>query len=186
MADPKGLLVVPVGYRADGSIHALELDNSDRLKVLIDSITGSVTVAQTNPANLQTGLNGWYGGSWQKAPIPFGASGIVSGIYSNTNLPAGTSTFNVATVPAGEYWNIKLFNVQAVTATATILRCGATLNGSQVFTVEQRGITTNQIYINNCDIFLFPGDTIDFNIVGATLNDDLVGRWAGYRVDIDQ
>jgi hypothetical protein len=38
MADPKGLLVVPVGFRADGTIHALELDNSDRLKVIIDSV----------------------------------------------------------------------------------------------------------------------------------------------------
>jgi hypothetical protein len=33
MADPKGYLVVPVGFRADGSIHALELNTSDALKV---------------------------------------------------------------------------------------------------------------------------------------------------------
>jgi len=33
MADPKGLLVVPVGFRSNGSLHAFEMDNSDRLKI---------------------------------------------------------------------------------------------------------------------------------------------------------
>ena len=69
MADPKGFLVVPVGFRADGTIHALELDTSDRLKVLVDAITGSVIVTQTTPANLLTGIHGWDGDSWEKVRI---------------------------------------------------------------------------------------------------------------------
>jgi hypothetical protein len=35
MPDPQGLLVTPVGFRTDGSIHAFELDASDRLKIAV-------------------------------------------------------------------------------------------------------------------------------------------------------
>lgn len=51
MPDPKGRLFTPVGFRADGSIHALSLDNNDRLQVaelthaLLDGTVNNDTVA---------------------------------------------------------------------------------------------------------------------------------------------
>lgn len=46
MADPKGPLQVPIGFRADGSPHALELTNTDDLKVYING--GTLTLGTHN------------------------------------------------------------------------------------------------------------------------------------------
>lgn len=113
MAEPKGLLVVPVGFRTDGSLHALELDNSDRLKVLIDSITGSVIVTQTTPDNLRVSPYFYDGSTLQKgvghtdgvqrtAPEShkiFDVSGVAQvGKYGTAN----NNSVTVYTVPANK------------------------------------------------------------------------------------
>lgn len=89
MADPKGFLVVPIGFRADGSLHSLELTDSDFLKVAVQSFpvqetdiygwdgstwiklsvdsSGRLTLFQQTPNNLQVGNNFFDGSNWQKA-----------------------------------------------------------------------------------------------------------------------
>lgn len=47
MADPKGNLVTPVGHRSDGSIHSLELTNSDELKTYSTPLIYSDVISVT-------------------------------------------------------------------------------------------------------------------------------------------
>lgn len=91
MSEPLGNLVTVVAFRADGSLHALELSNTDELKVSLASLptadehvygwdganwqklavdaSGRLTLFQQTPNNLQTGVNGYDGANWQKLAV---------------------------------------------------------------------------------------------------------------------
>ena len=163
MADPKGLLVVPVAFRADGSIHALELDNSDRLKVLVDSITGTVTIDGVSqyifrPAQRNT-------------------------FFINGTLPAGTSNQTVLTVPAGEthrYTTVS-FVYTGTVAGVTMVLFG--YDGSNIWTV---GVNNTPVSGNwvvfTCNMILVAGNTILVAVGGATLGDTLIVSAIGERI----
>ena len=197
MAEPKGFLVVPLGFNPSGILRALELDESDRLKVLVDSITGIVSVsldgqtgtlkvAQQSPSSLATGNHGWISGAWQKSPIPFGASGFVEESLVSTTLPAGTSFLSGTACPAGEMWVIS--NI-AIRYTGTV--AGVTINARIVNSVniDVFGVTppvSGQYYDRQGHWVIFPGGYVRQLIIGATLNDDASLQYTGYKLDIDQ
>lgn len=151
MADPKGFLVVPVAYRADGTIHALELDTSDRLKVLVDSITGSVTVVQTTPANLTVANYDWDGSTWQK--MLGQSSGLLktgplhhaiwneSGVTRITKQASATNTTaTIYTVPANKSFYLtslvlSLWNTTAGIRLETVILDDATPTTQMTWTI---------------------------------------------------
>ena len=153
MADPKGNLVTPVGHRSDGTIHSLELDNSDRLKVLIDAITGSLSIIAADMSYLN----------------PIGAGEI----FENLSLPAGTSVQAALVVAAGERYQLDHFTfryngtVAGVTVRPYFERAGVL-----VFLSQYPTIVSGQYYPENISMVLEDGDTFGFSVTGATLNDD--------------
>ena len=164
MADPKGVLVVPVGFRSDGSIHALELDNSDRLKVLVDSITGTVTVVQTDPTQLAVT---W--GATKK-----GARGAGKGdLVSNTALAAGTNTLNLTSVTAAHVWVIKSITMRySGTVAGVALRSEFVIGGTVYEFQSVQPPVAGVFYGFLCDFPLAAGDNVRMAVTGATLNDD--------------
>lgn len=200
MADPKGYLVVPVAFRSDGSIHGLELDNSDRLKVLVDSITGNVTVVQTDASQLLVGAHGWNGSAWRKLQVdssdrlkvlidsvtgdvpvsqpdnsflsPVGAYNTVS----NLSLPAGNSTQTIFTVPTSQRIQLDHVAIQYTGTVAGVTLRAAVVRSSVIYPfASYTGITSGQIYHTPVSLILEAGDDVVARILGATLNDDFVG-----------
>ena len=198
MADPKGLLVVPVGFRADGSIHALELDTSDRLKVLVDSVTGVIVVTQSDPENLKVGNYGWDGSTWQKLQLDSSnrlkvlldsVTGSISvtavephelkptpavSFFSNVALPAGSSTQTVLSVTSGQRYRLKWFRME-YTGTVAGVTLRARINDGSVTGAFffASGLTSSVPVFTPLDVLLASGWSIEIVVTGATLNDDL-------------
>lgn len=186
MADPKGLLVVPVAFRPDGTMRAWELDNSDRLKVLVDAITGDVSVTQTNPANLQSGINGWINAAWQKQPLIFGYSGDILRLASNTNLAAGTNQVNDSAVPAGEIWVVTSLSMAYVGTVPTSIRLSIVAATVAYRLFQQNAPVSDMAYDRQGYWIMQEGDNLRCTVLGATAGDDLFFWVNGFRLDIDQ
>lgn len=186
MADPKGLLFVPVAFRSDGSIHALELDNSDRLKVVIDSITAALTVTQTTPSNLTVSNYGWDGSAWQKLLVDTNFSLNVSPIIrttgrgigkgetiANTALAAGTNNLDGSAVPGNKVWIIKSVSVQ-YNGTVAGVKCRINLilpsGGFTIIDFIPMVSTVRQQF--SLDFPMPATSYVQLQITGATLNDD--------------
>ena len=165
MAEPKGFLVVPVGFRVDGSIHALELDTSDRLKVLVDAITGSVTVVQTDPSQLLVTLGG----------IKKGARG--AGIQQNTsdtNLGAGTSTLALPDVPASHVYGVKSITFRYLgTVAGVTLRPRLNIGGTALEVTSIETPVSGHYYDKTLDFPLAAADNVELIVTGATAGDDV-------------
>jgi hypothetical protein len=207
MAEPKGLLVVPVGFRSDGSIHALELDASDRLKVLVDSITGNVTVVQSDPANLFVGDHVYDGATWRKKKgnssgvenvIVDSVTGVVtvdgaspsllrpiskSDVYINTALAAGTYFDSAVTVPAGETWRFTGMAIAYVGAVTGLSIMHALHNGTYTMVIHSiTPVVASRYYDITANILVQPGWKIGVYLAGATLNDTLIATYFAERV----
>lgn len=163
MADPKGYLVVPVAFRTDGSLHALELDNSDRLKVLVDSITGTVMV------------DGASGSLFR--PVPNNTNKL------NLSLPAGNSTQTVLTVPANQNWRMTFFSHRYVGTVASVTLISDVVIGADTMPFLSTPIVTSgTIYTIALNVLLPPGAVVQTRVFGATLNDDYNGVAYAERV----
>jgi len=186
MAEPKGNLVVPIGFRADGSLRAFELDNSDRLKVLIDPITGLVTVTQTTPSNLTTANHGWINAAWQKQPIMPGYSAIKSEQVVNLNATIGTNTVDSGTVPAGEIWTVNNISVFDNTNNNTSIYGYAVIGGVGVQIIYKAAPLAGIATLFTGTLILSPGDKLSVVFFGCTAGDDLYLTYCGFMTDIDQ
>ena len=198
MAEPKGFLVVPLGFNPSGILRALELDESDRLKVLVDSITGIVSVSldgqtgtlkveQQSPTNLATGNHGWYSSAWQKSPIPFGPSASVGDRIEDLNLAAGTNNISGTTVPAGEAWVIKqLAGRYTGTVGGVVIRYDLIIGGTTYVLHYVTPVVSAAFYPVSVDVTLFPGDNLSLFVSGATAGNDALLTAVGYRMDLDQ
>ena len=175
MGEPKGFLVVPVGWNPSDKLRSLEVDDADNLKVAFAAAAQGLV-----------GLHGWIGGAWKKAPIPFGISGSVYRFWMNTALAAGNVVVDDTAVPAGEVWVITRIGKRYDGTSPTNFN-SAVISGAISATVsEQFAPVSAQWYFDTLNLVLFPGDILRVGIVGATLNDDLYASAAGYRIDIDQ
>lgn len=171
MADPKGNLVTPVGHRSDGSIHALELDNSDRLKVILDGITG---------------IYGWISNAWRKAPLPFGVSGSVARAWQNLAVPAGPSNQDDSAVPAGEVWVITNTTLQNDNGAAAGIRFQIVSGAVSATLFQINTPAASVVYDRQGWWVLMPGDLLRLAVSGGVLNSDVYGAAYGFRIDIDQ
>lgn len=185
MSSPKGKLVTPVGFRSDGSVHALELDNSDRLKVLLDAITAAIQVTQTTPANLTIASHGFVNSAWHKDPLRFGYSGNILEHVGSTTLAAGTNNFDTTAVPANKVHVItQMSMIYTGTAPTRIAASHSGLGTTRLFFAQLAPVSTG-VYDRQGYWVLTPGDFVRFQVTGATLNDDFFGFISGFVVDIN-
>lgn len=129
---------------------------------------------------------GWLGSAWQKAPIPFGYSGVKNESWEDTNLASGNSNVDSSAVPAGEIWVILQYAYHFVGTVPTriYIQFGPT---SDLLTVFQQESVTSVLWESVDGMFILEeGDILRLRIIGATSGDDLTGRAHGYRIDIDQ
>ena len=177
MGEPKGLLVVPIGFGPTDLLRSLELDASDNLKVAFAAAAQGLV-----------GTHGWIGGAWQKNPLLFGYTSDLFQEVSNTNLPAGTSFINAATVPAGEIWVFtNIAHRYDGTPPAQILtskHIDAIPADAVVF--QTLLPVSTQYYDRQGWWVLSEGWYLRSAIVGGTLGDDAYLRAWGFKVDIDQ
>lgn len=175
MAEPKGFLVVPVGYNPSDDLRALELDADDALKIAFSAAAKGLV-----------GGHGWIGGAWQKNPLLLGYSGVVNVAWNSTTLPAGTSNVDAAVVPDGEIWMITTLTGLILSATITAFYIGKVVSGG-FYPVQYQATPGNNInYPLVSSLILAPGENLRGRVLGATLNDDLYCSALGYRIDIDQ
>jgi len=90
-------------------------DADGAMSVSVHSQDVNVTIEQSDPANLQTGLHGWDGAAWQRLPLLWGFSDIYLETKSNENVSAGKNSIYFSTVPAGEVWVIKSVSARCST-----------------------------------------------------------------------
>jgi hypothetical protein len=175
MPDPKGNLVTPVGFDASDDPRSLEVDADDALRVALETAAKGLV-----------GLHGWFSGSWQKAPIPWGFSGQVKHEFKDLNTGAGAVTVSSTTVPAGEIWRLTFVTMLCVSATCTNMwtaQRSATIGliASQIIPP-----VSAQWYSNVVDLVLIEGESMEVNGLNMTAGDTLYLQFSGYRVDIDQ
>ena len=101
MANPNGNLVTPVGFRSDGSIHAIELDDNDRVLVntdveiahygatLISSLVNAALAAGTNTLNLPAVPVGHV---HVLKSVSVNYTGVVAGVALRVSLVQGAIT----------------------------------------------------------------------------------------------
>jgi len=175
MAEPRGYLVVPVGFNPSGDIRALELDADDAVLMAIESAAKGLV-----------GPHGWIDGAWQKSPLPFGYSGQAKVSWGSTDLPAGASNLDSSPVPAGEVWVItQLSMVYYGTAPSRILM-RVVISGDP-YTIWQESSPASAVYYDHQGWWvLAEGDKCRLYVEGATAGDDVYGYALGFRVDVDQ
>lgn len=152
MPEPQGRLVTLVGFRSDGSIHSLLLDENDNLQITIPS-----------PSLF--------------FPIPTSSQLI------NLNLPAGSSTQQVMTVPTGQYWRLTGVSMQYTGTVATVTLIGwITTPTANMQLFAQNTVVSAQWYPIQCNVLLAPGWGVAIRVNNATLNDDLIANQFSERV----
>lgn len=171
---PKGFIVVPCGFNAAGELRSMLLDASDRILLAFESAEAGLV-----------GINGQVGGFWRKQPLLPGYSGTLSVIASNLSVPAGDSALSSAAVPAGEIHIIQAIDIWATSPSFTRLSIAMTQGGNTVTIANFAAPVTNIHYTWTGQLILSPGEYIRYQIFGATLNDDLYGRYGAVRCDID-
>lgn len=159
-------------------------DGTNWEKVLIDASKRLVVaVASLVAADVQ--MHGYYSGSWQKSPLPWGYSDTVQGVKSNTNLAAGANWLYGDTVPAGEVWVLSSLVAMEVSATINRLSIFAIIDAATILVNNQQPPTSGAWYVQTGQFVLGPGDKPAAYVVNATAGDDLSLTYCGYKVDLD-
>lgn len=183
MADPKGFLVVPLAFNPSGDIRALECDADDNLKVSVKELLTNLTVniepgidpiiVQVEPGTNPIIVDG-------KSPSIFNPIGGKAS-YSNTTLPAGSTIFTIATVPAGQVWRVTSYAIQYIGTITGVTLSGSAYDGAtRIYFCAQYNITSSNLYVFSTNIIVNAGDVIEARVGNATLNDDL-NVFVGYE-----
>ena len=163
MAAPKGRLVTPVGFDPSGYPRALNLDASDRLKVLVDSVTDAITVTGAGDSYL------------------FPTSKVKE--YTNLDLPAGNSNQDVLVIPAGETWRIALLSYEYIGTVTNVTLTPYVYAGAVYAYINRRmSVVSGAIYQEVLDVILSGGDTIGVRVTAATLDDNFYGWIIASRI----
>jgi len=97
-----------------------------------------------------------------------------SGRGSNLALPAGSSYNVVLTIPANQYWRLRVLSTFYVGTVAGVILYPFINNGTNyIFINDHRGIISSSIYATYLDLLLAPSWTMGVLVNGATLNDDV-------------
>jgi hypothetical protein len=175
MGEPKGFIVVPIGFGPSDDLRSIELDADDNLKVAFPAAAQGLV-----------GPHGWIGGAWQKNPLPFGYSGFKGQYKENLSLPAGTSNLFSDVVPAGEIWVFSALSFQYTGTVPTAVNIQIS-DGTTFYIVYSVLAPVSTALYATQGVYIVPvGGQIAWQVQGATLNNDLKCWAVGYRVDIDQ
>lgn len=161
----------------------LQFDASDRLKVLIDAITAALTVTQTTPANLLSGVHGYISGAWRKQPLVFSYSTNYLERVFTLSAAVGANTLTLTAVPANTLrviTNLTAFNNTSPT-TFTDVDTGA---GSPLLAVVG-ALTARMPLIWSGWVFMAAGQACRGYFEGCTLNDDLYLDAVGYDMTLN-
>jgi len=175
MAEPKGYLVVPVGFNPSGDIRALELDADDAVLMAIKSAAKGLV-----------GPHGWIDGAWQKNPLLLGYSGPIGDQINENNAAAGFDALLASAVPAGEIWVVTSVSGRDVTTAITKIIIYFTRGTDSFFVAGVQSPAKDQFLTWSGQIVLIPGDELKVGFWGTVAGDDIEMTYSGYRVDIDQ
>ena len=209
MAEPKGFLMVPVGFNPSGDLRALELDANDYLKVALAAwLEGAVDV------------KGYTGSAWKELLVDASGRAIVcatgvdgaavrrdlllsttgrmlidpggadklwsydsayADFQSNTALPAGNSTLALTAIPAGK---VGVIHQVAINYSGTVAGVSLEIyiiNPSGTSVCQQiKPVESARWNFKEVEIILEPLGYIRGVVYGATLNDDLFLSAHGY------
>lgn len=197
MPEPKGLLIVPVGFRSDGTLRALELTDDDELKVYINSSTLDDILTELE-AKLETadlelvskilsiGSHGWLDGAWQRNPLQLGYSDI--GGNTVTLAAPSTAGFSItdSVVPAGEIWLLQFGSVMN-SVRASQMQFQPSVGGAYCVVVEG---TTSGAWLNlpwTGQLIMQAGDAASgYFRTGHQAGDTCYLQYSYVRIDIDQ
>lgn len=131
--------------------------------------------------------HGWVGAAWQKDPIRFGYSELITEGVDNTSLAAGSNNLDTGTVPAGEIWVITNIAIRYDgTVSSVSLTVALIIDTVLMGIFGQKPPVSTVWYDRQGWWVLDAGDYIRLEVGGATMNDDAYLRVVGFRVDIDQ
>jgi hypothetical protein len=197
VGEPKGFLVLPIGYNPSDDLRSLELDASDNLKVVMGdtSLSALLTELQSKvetsdfvsgALSAMNGNKGWISGAWQKQAFPLGYSDRKFQTVTTTSTVLGTYYAQTTAVPAGELWYVQALAAVHDDAAAHLM----ILNGYDGATIIQLAINGALAQYTSLQtlspIVLKPGDTIYAQVTALPLGKSLFLNVWGYRVDIDQ
>ena len=175
MGEPKGFLVVPIGYNPSGALRALELDTDDNLKI-------AFAAAAQGPV----GDHGWIDGAWQKQPIFHGYSARINDRWQGVSDGVNSTQPKSTIVPAGEFHVINFVSTFHNDPTARSINVYA-YDGTNNFEIATySGIGGNVVQVLAVEFVLGPGDRIMIWCPGLASTQIIYGRLWGRRVDIDQ
>jgi len=175
MGEPKGFLVVPIGYNPSDALRALELDADDNLKVVFAAAAQGLV-----------GEHGWIGGAWQKNPLQMGYSGQIAERVVEANGTGGSVALNGSAVPAGEIWVVTNIAARDVNTNPAAMLFQFVVGGGGMGVAAQAAPGANVSKGFQGTWILKAGDNVRVTMTGTALNDDLYLWFTGWRVDIDQ
>ncbi len=103
---------------------------------------------------------------------------------SDTSLTAGENNLQTPAVPAGEVHVITTASIYYSGTTPNNLRIQAIVDGVYVYLLFENSPTVQVFYPVLGQVYIAEGDKIQFQVFGATVGDDLLGRCAGYIMTI--
>jgi len=175
MGEPKGFLVVPIGYNPSDALRALELDADDNLLVAIGAAAKGLV-----------GVHGWIGGAWQKNPLALGYSGDGTQAQINLNALAGVNVLSLTAVPAGEIWIIQAIAAKDANNIVGTLTLQCVANGTPVPLISKATPAVNEFVCWTGALVIKEGSFVRAVYTGVILNDDLEIYSHHVRIDIDQ
>lgn len=184
-------------YGFDGTLwRPCKIDASGNL-VFTPLAGATIEVTQDTAADLKATVNlaadqnvqargySYVGGAWQKSPIPLGYSGVVRGVYQNTDSPGGDVTVSGGAVPSGSIWVIQAAAVQDYHSvpTFTALRVNS---GGTAYAFTYYGLPpAKALNVFSGAMVLSAGEYLEGRFVGTTLHDLLTLTYLAMRVDIN-
>jgi hypothetical protein len=175
MGEPKGLLVVPIGFNPSDDLRSLELDASDNLKVAFAAAAQGLV-----------GPHGWISGAWQKNPLLLGYSGDDTQASINLNAVAGINVLALTAVPAGEIWIIQAIAAKDANNIVGTLTLQCVANGTPVPLISKAAPAVNEFVCWTGALVIKAGSFVRAVYTGVILNDDLEIYSHHVRIDIDQ
>lgn len=175
-----------VACDTDGNLTAAVLADQSIEVVQDDAADLKATVDIAADQNVQARGYGYIGAAWQKVPLPFGLSGRVAEIVTDTNTGAGTDSVSTTAVPAGEYHIVSQISMYVASGSANNLVAYLNAAGTTPGLFGYTSPTSSQVYDRQGWWVLAPGDYIQVYGFDLTAGDDLSVSVAGFRVDIDQ
>jgi hypothetical protein len=179
MGEPKGFLVVPIGFNPSDDLRSLELDASDNLKVAFAAAAQGLV-----------GPHGWIGGAWQKNPLPLGHSGPINERLSTVVAGAPiTTVLSGAVVPSGEIWWIQaavMFHTDGGGAFVSDLYAKRGASAATEIDLSPALASFTGLKLSGPGLILQVGDKLQASVYGSANGTLVFLCYWGSRIDVDQ